>query len=969
MKSAHPERELEHVLAHRKSLIERFQSEIAFARKLAVLEGESAAHWAALIDKAVEAFEPVASGSLEAAGKALADAEAIMAPIGEAAKQHTVHCVGHGHIDMNWMWGWPETVAVTNDTFTTVLKLMDEFPTFKYTQSQASVYEIARVHNPEQFERIKARVKEGRWEVAASHWVEGDKNLASGESLTRHLLYTRAFFLVHFGLKPEDVVIDWSPDTFGHAHSLPTIDSRGGVKRYYLCRGGDTYNPPLFWWVGPDGARILAYRDIRWYNSAIEPNMADALLEFREATGLKDYMQMYGVGDHGGGPTRRDLRRCLDMNAWPIFPNFRFAVTNDFFSIAEANGDSIPEIRRELNYEFSGCYTSQSEIKKNNRHGENACAEAEVCATLAHVAAGKPYPGAALRNAWVDVLFSHFHDILPGSGVRDTRTFNQGMYQQVAAITGQVKTQALRALAAAVDTSFAGERDKTEVPPKQEAFGLGGGAGRNAGDGGLSDFGPVVDGPRPVVVFNPTAWQRDEVVRATVWDAQSGISPGDVKKKTFVVKRPDGSTVAAQRVGSGDYWGHQFVDVVFPASVGPMAYSAYSIEEGDAAASEPGVTVTAEAEGKDHVNLPAGLIAMENEFLRVEFDKLSGGVSQLLDKRTGVNLASPAEPLGVLEFVQERPQGGSAWILGAPKSVVCPLELASFGVGSAGQWSTDIADNSPHVATVTAKGVIRGSHFTVTYQLKADQPWLEITVDVRWVEIGTPETGIPKLNMRFPVALSALKPSYEIPFGKVDRDAMNGRDVPGLRWMDVRNETAGLGILNDSKYGHSLKENVARITLIRSTYSPDPIPEVGDHVIRMAVYPHAADAAVGDLVRAGAAFNHPLLSVATDVHEGALPAVLASAVASQTPGVIVTQIKVAEDGDGVIFRLQETDGADAKANVQVDAALFGELASAVEVDLLERAMAGGTASPASTGFTVSVPASGIASVRARLKAR
>ena len=145
------------------------------------------------------------------------------------AKTYTVHNVGHAHIDMNWMWPWPETVAVTNDTFTTVLRLMDEFPDFRFTQSQASVYEIARRYNPALFERIKARVAEGRWEVAASQWVEGDKNLASGEAIARHLLYTRRFMEEQLGLKPEDVPIDFEPDTFGHAHTIPTLVSRGGV--------------------------------------------------------------------------------------------------------------------------------------------------------------------------------------------------------------------------------------------------------------------------------------------------------------------------------------------------------------------------------------------------------------------------------------------------------------------------------------------------------------------------------------------------------------------------------------------------------------------------------------------------------------------------------------------------------------------------------------------------------------------
>ena len=168
----------------------------------------------------------------------MTDAESLLAPLGAAAKSYTIYCAGHAHIDMNWMWSWPETVGVTIDSFTTVLRLMEEFPQFIFGQSQASVYRIVEEHRPDMLERIAARVREGRWEVTASHWVEGDKNIASGESLCRHLLYTRRYMQELFGLTPEDVQIDWSPDTFGHAHTVPSYLARGGVRYYYHHRPG-----------------------------------------------------------------------------------------------------------------------------------------------------------------------------------------------------------------------------------------------------------------------------------------------------------------------------------------------------------------------------------------------------------------------------------------------------------------------------------------------------------------------------------------------------------------------------------------------------------------------------------------------------------------------------------------------------------------------------------------------------------
>ena len=208
---------------NRDHLRERIESEIKFSREFVKLYPEQAKTWEKLISDAGALITGLwERSSWEDCNQTVQEAEKILLPIGEAAKTYTIYCVGHAHIDMNWMWSWPETVAVTNNTFTTVLKLMEEFPDFCFTQSQASVYKIIKDFNPELFEQIKKRILEGRWEVAAVHWVEGDKNLISGESLVRHLLYTRRFVEENFGLKPEEVPLDWEPAVSYTHLTLPT---------------------------------------------------------------------------------------------------------------------------------------------------------------------------------------------------------------------------------------------------------------------------------------------------------------------------------------------------------------------------------------------------------------------------------------------------------------------------------------------------------------------------------------------------------------------------------------------------------------------------------------------------------------------------------------------------------------------------------------------------------------------------
>src|SRR5579871_480539 len=308
--------------------LRRAELQLEFARAFAAaLPERETAGWSERIGKAQAQLETLDAGrGLEGLIAAVRAAEAEMEPIGRAAKQYKIHCVGHGHIDMNWMWSWPETVATTHDTFASVLRLMEQYPELTYSQSQASVYALTERYYPAMFEEIRRRVREGRWEVTAAHWVEGDKNLASGESICRHLLYARAYFAEKFGLQPEDVPVDWEPDTFGHAITVPTILAQGAVKYYYSCRQGGGFDhvrigdarPPLFYWQAPDGSRVLVNRESTWYNSYVNigDNIALPMVNFVKETGLTDWLNIYGLGNHGGGPTRTEIDYLLSLREW-----------------------------------------------------------------------------------------------------------------------------------------------------------------------------------------------------------------------------------------------------------------------------------------------------------------------------------------------------------------------------------------------------------------------------------------------------------------------------------------------------------------------------------------------------------------------------------------------------------------------------------------------------------------------------
>lgn len=933
----------------------RFKAEVTFGIGLAQANPAQREEWTALLNAAIaKVAGAVDAGDSIAA--AISAAESMLAPLGERAKAYTIHCIGHGHIDMDWMWNWPETVATVNDTFTTVDRLMSEFPAFRYSQSQASVYQVMKDYLPELYEKVKQRVASGQWEVTASQWVEGDKNMASGEILCRHILYTRRFFQQEFGLPFDRVSIDWEPDTFGHGHTLPTILNRGGIRRYYLHRAGS--GPMLFWWQGKDGSRVLTFDDrLRGYNGQINAGIVKYLFEFEQLTGLKDFLFVFGVGDHGGGPTRNDIRAAIKMADWPIFPRIVFSTTDAFFSIAEQQARNLPVVDAELNYVFEGCYTSQSNIKRANRKSENALTEAEMFALLARGHAGLAYPTEAFKTAWRHAMFNQFHDILPGSGVHATYEYAQGLYQEILAQTTMVKTRSLRQLAGLVNVGKV-----TGAMP--QGFDVGGGPGDIPQDGHMTRRGAGGGDSDPFVIFNPSPWKRSEVVNMRIWDrAYTG-------KPIAVVDDAD-NRFAAQVTERGAYWGHNYIGVAYPArDVPALGYRSYHVVAGDAPQQPAGVW----ADGKG---------TMENEFLKVEVEQASGAIIHLLDKRTMVDLVPEGKRLGMLEYSLETPHPMTAWVMGQV------TEYKPFSSGGA----IDCPQQGPHLASVRARHRLNNSTFTLTISLEAGAPRVDFSLDVNWLERGAPDIGVPMLRVAFPLAMSNGKATFECANGYVSRptqqrklssytNALGGvywptsepvdptpGDVPAQKWVDLTGMHAttytlfGAVVMNDTKYGYNVSDDTIRLTLLRSSYDPDPLPELGNHTIRFAFQPHGGGIHTpSDATRAGNAFNLPLNVVGTDVHEGPLPASAAYA-ELLTPNVMLSGLKQAEDSEAIIVRLYEIEGKAGAAHMRLADALCKPDAPAIETDVMEQPLAHNTAALQNGVLSVDIAPYGMVTVK------
>ncbi|MBI5833490.1 MAG: hypothetical protein HZB16_14420 [Armatimonadetes bacterium] len=932
-------------------LVRRAQVQMDFARGLTDLLER--ADWRPLLDEAeavLAAVDPAAG--LGALAAAVVQVEGLLGPVGEVAKGYRLWLVGHGHIDMNWMWSWPETVAATHDTLASVLSLMREYPELTYAQSQASVYAIMRDYFPALFDKIAQRVREGRWEVTASQWVEGDKNLAAGESLCRHLLLTRRAMADWFGLVPEDVPIDWEPDTFGHPPTLPTILAQGGVKYYYSCRQGGGFDheragdarPALYWWEAPDGARILVNRETTWYNSYVDigENLAMPLLAFSRETGLRDWLLIHGIGNHGGGPTRRELDYFQWLRDLPIYPTMCYGTVAGYFAqIADQTGD-LPVITGELNFEFTGCYSSQSLIKQANRLGENYLLETEALAAVTRRLTGVEVPAGRLNDGWTRVLFNQFHDILPGSGVRETREHALANFQEVGAICGAAKRVAGTTLAASLDTA-ALLPDTADAREERALLAAGSAntpfvAGAGSGSG-LTGLSRAASGGRrfvPFVVYNPSAWPRTQRVSVSLYDVD--LAPGRI-----VARDEDGHQQPTLLVEKAHDWGHERTTVTFEARDVPgLGYRTYLLCEGDADPQPAGVVY-------------GGGDSFETPFYRVRVGRHHGGLIDLTDKRTGAvfggwRAETDQVVTGLWESILEKPWLMTAWVLGEEDRAAASM-LRGGGLGLQGisrrdgTWQPSGA--STPVAHVDWRGAVPGTSSSVrlTYQFAATQPRIDVTAEIDWREIGDGSRGIPGLIVGFPCeSLEDISTRWEVPFGSIERALFDGQEVPTLRYAHVAGQAwgqyAGLTLLQDSRYSHAMRGHELRMRVLRSSLDPDHAPEVAKQTLRYSLYLHDTPPTPTELARLGADWNHPLIVFPANLQDGTRPTVLEGARVT-TPNVVLTALKKPEDGDGLVLRLVELDGQATEAVVELSAELAAGLRTAQRMDVLERELIGG----------------------------
>jgi alpha-mannosidase len=819
----------------------------------------------------------LSAGDQQKFDASLQTAQATLEQLRPLLHEATLHLTGNSHIDAAWLWPWTETVDVVKRTFGTALQLMNEYPNYTYTQSAAQYNEWVAEKYPEMNEQIKQRIKEGRWEIVGGMWVEPDLNMPDGESTARSLLIGKRWYQKEYGV---DVRIGWNPDSFGYNWQLPQIYQKSGVD-YFVTQKmtwNDTNQLPfkLFWWESPDGSKVLTYFPHDYANDNLDPVRLSADLKTarERAPGTTEIMDLYGIGDHGGGPTRAILD---EGEHWAtgdkVVPKMQFGTAQSYFSSVEkqlapdsptwnydsiakgyhppeavAGEVSIPTWDTEMYLEYHrGVFTTQADHKRNMRESSEWALNAEKYASLAWLD-GDKYPGGELTEDWKKITFNQFHDLAAGSGIGVIYKDAQSDYDQVHLSTDAISTKALATIAAQVNTRVAA---------------------------GV-----------PVMVFNPLAWERSGLVTihvqmtepasdVSVLDAQNHVLPSEVLSK-------DSST-------------HQFKLLVKADNLPSMGYAVLHVV--------PGKKTFAS-------DLSVHDLTMENAALRVTVDKTTGCITSLFDKKSNFESLAAGACGDELQLFKDTPKDYDAWNIDPGTLDQPPVKLDSAD-------SVEVVEQGPLSAVIRVVKHTQNSKFVQDIVLYSGDDQVEVKNDIDWHE------DHKLLKAAFPLAASSSKATYEIPYGSIERPTARNNsweraqfEVPALRWADLGDEHHGFSLINNSKYGYDARDNVLRLSLLRSPTWPDPVADRGRQEFSFALYPHAGDWKQAMTVRHGFDFNYGLKALPVEAHDGAMPS-RHSFVSAEPANVVLTAIKKAEDGDGLVFHLYEWAGKSGEIKLAV----------------------------------------------------
>ena len=771
-------------------------------------------------------------------------------------------CIGHTHIDVAWWWTVEQTREKTGRSFATVLKLMEEYPNYKFMSSQPQLYAFLKERYPELYAQVKERVKEGRWEPEGGMWVESDTNLTSGESLVRQFMHGKRFFKEEFGV---DNRILWLPDVFGYTGALPQIMKKCGIDYFMTTKlAWNQFNKVPYdtmMWRGIDGTEVLTHlittlgvgqpvtNFFTTYNGMLHPDaIMGGWMRYQNKDINNDILISYGYGDGGGGPTREMLETSIRMEKGVKgIPAVRQEFAGTYFDeLKERVKDNrrLPVWEGELYFEYHrGTLTSMGRNKRSNRKTELGLMDLELLSVLAKDKLA--YPVQELDDMWKKTLINQFHDILPGSSIHQVYEVTKEEY-------AQLKEQI---------NGLAGERMK-----------------KLAGEGDR------------VMVLNTTGKVREDVAYLGDCDADYLTDEG-------------GTLYPVQQTAEGA--------VAFLRDIPSKGYRML----------RAGVRRDGQQPAESAFVL-SDKYTLETPFYKVSFAE-NGEIARLYDKENDREVVQPGKTLNQFRMYEDKPIYFDNWdidIYYTEKS-----------------WNVDGVESMEWTELGSVRAVLeitrKASKSTVTQKIifYAGQRRIEFQTHVDWKEHQT------FLKVHFPVAVHTDEATFDVQFGNLTRKTHTNTswDVArfescGQKWMDLSEGHYGVSLLNDCKYGHSVKDSNMALTLIKSGIEPNPTTDQEEHDFTYALYPHAETWRAAGTVAEAYKLNQPLK---VELHAGEDGPESASFAAVEASNVVIETIKQAEDGKGVILRMYESENAYTKTSVTVNA----DFGKAYVCNLLEEA--------------------------------
>ena len=781
--------------------------------------------------------------------------------------QVTVTCVGHTHIDVAWLWQLKHAREKAARSFSTVNRLMTRYDDFTFLQSQPQIYEYIKQDYPDIYGQISAWVKAGRWEAGGAMWVEADCNISSGEALVRQIVYGIRFFEREFGVSNTYL---WLPDVFGYSWALPQIMRQCGLGTFITTKiSWNEFNKlphDTFVWRGIDGSEVTAHfvtvpddgSPDSWYytyNGLMEPGTVNgAWKNYADKAINQELLLAYGYGDGGGGPTRHMLEMRRRLDGMPGMPKTQSGRVDEYVrrlnnNVRGAHGGYVHVWDGELYLEYHrGTYTSQAYNKRMNRYLELTYRETEFLCALDAVIGDdwQRYPQQAIYDGWKIVLRNQFHDIIPGSAIREVYEDSRKEYAEADGIATACAEKALQNLTKA-----------------------------------------QADSHRTFAVINSASWHRSGLVCLLL----PGFSGS--------VQNQHGESLPIQCEED-----HVLVCAGDVPSFGTIRLVA--VDDAPASAADP-FQVTG--------NL------LETPFYRLEWDE-QGHISRLFDRHARREVLAENALANVMQVFEDKPRQYDAWELEVSFEQKKETIDGFLGAEVLGRGALRIS--------IRFVWQYRNSRVDQTMVLYEGSPRIDFRTGIDWREREK------VLKVAFPVRVRSSEATYDIQYGNVKRPTHRNTswdharfEVVGHQWADLSEEGYGVALLNDCKYGYDIRDNVLRLTLLKSSNYPDPQADMGHHQFCYSLLPHA-----GSWQQARVAWHAWDLNAPLYARAGAFPDSVdgRSLLGCDNPNVMIDVVKKAEDSNHLIVRMHEYAGSRGPVTLRSDL----RIVSWQPCDLLER---------------------------------